>query len=208
MLHTERQIVYPFFHFSLSEWSGKKQLILRNLPKTGFTDYHALERSEDNIPEYAKVVQECTGDEMQTVAKIIGYPAVLLGMWFERSAKHQRHATHNHGACGYSAVLYVDFDPEVHDATRFYMPYPDPMSGSITNFSPPVKEGDLVVFPSHMLHEATPNQSDKDRLIISFNIMGKQLIYSNHNKIWNGENKEGYEKMREKDRNFFDGPEY
>ena len=55
---------------------------------------------------------------MQTVAKIIGYPAVLLGMWFERSAKNQRHSTHNHGACGYSAVLYVDFDPEVHEGMR------------------------------------------------------------------------------------------
>tara|TARA_R100000908_G_C3697911_1_gene109571 strand:+ start:126 stop:752 length:627 start_codon:yes stop_codon:yes gene_type:complete len=208
MLHTERQIVYPFFHFSLSQWLGKKQLILKNLPKTGFTDYHELERSEDNIPEYAQVVHECINDEMQKVARIIGYPAVLLGMWFERSAKNQRHSAHNHGACGYSAVLYVDFDPEVHDSTRFYMPFPDPMTGSITNFNPPVKEGDLIVFPSYMLHEATPNQSDKDRLVVSFNLMGKQLIYNNHSKIWDGESKKGYENIRENDRNLFDGPEY
>jgi len=59
-----------------------------------------------------------------------------------------------------------------------------------------------------MLHEASPNQSDKDRLIVSFNIMGKQLIYSHHDKIWNGENKDGFEKRRETDRHFFDGPEY
>jgi hypothetical protein len=208
MLHTENQIVYPFFHFSLSDWTGKKQLILRNLPESGFTDYHALERSDNSIPAYAQVIQDCTVEEMNKVSSIIGYPAVLLGMWFERSAKNQRHPVHNHGACGYSAVLYVDFDPEVHDATKFYMPFPEPMSGSITNFSPRVKEGDLVVFPSYMLHEASPNQSDKDRLIVSFNIMGKQLIYSNHDKIWDTENEKGYEAMRKKDRNFFDGPQY
>ena len=206
-IHDEK-IIYPFFHFSLNEWHVKKLVICKHLPKTGFTDYHDLERSNySSIPEYASVVQNCVSEEMNYVSKLINYPAALLGMWYERSEKNERHAVHNHGACGFSAVLYVDFDPEVHESTKFYFPFPDPMSGSIHSFNPIAKEGDLVVFPSSMLHEATPNQSDKPRTIISFNIMGKQLIYNNKDKIW-GDDKESYEKQRQRDRMHFDGPEY
>jgi hypothetical protein len=205
---SEKRITYPFFHFTLNEWHWKKMVILKNLPKEGFTDYHDLEKSDTNsIPEYANVVQQCVEEEMEHVSNSIGYPSVLLGMWYERSFRNERHGVHNHGACGYSAVLYVKFNPEVHESTRFYLPFPDPMSGSIHNFHPPVKEGDLIIFPSHMLHEAVPNKSDEERLIVSFNIMGRQMIYSNKDRIW-GNDIEGWQRQRELDRKYFDGPEY
>ena len=33
-----------------------------------------------------------------------------------------------------------------------------------------VKEGDVVIFPSFLLHKASPNTSSKKRLIVSFNL--------------------------------------
>ena len=63
-IHDEK-IIYPFFHFSLNEWHVKKLVICKHLPKTGFTDYHDLERSNySSIPEYASVVQNCVSEEM------------------------------------------------------------------------------------------------------------------------------------------------
>ena len=32
---------------------------------------------------------------------------------------------------------------------------------------------DLVIFPSYLLHEGPMNKSDKERVIVSFNIMGE-----------------------------------
>ena len=37
-------------------------------------------------------------------------------------------------------------------------------------FNPKVKEGDLFIFPSFILHEAPINTSDEPRTIISFNL--------------------------------------
>ena len=39
------------------------------------------------------------------------------------------------------------------------------------DFNPDVKEGDIVFFPSQLLHYANPNTSDKERVILSFNMM-------------------------------------
>jgi uncharacterized protein (TIGR02466 family) len=33
-----------------------------------------------------------------------------------------------------------------------------------------IKEGDLLIFPSYLPHSVLPNQSDEDRIVISFNI--------------------------------------
>lgn len=84
-----------------------------------------------------------------------------------------KHGVHNHGHSGWSAVLYVEFDPEYHTATKFYSPFNNPWSGRLQTFIPPVNEGDLVIFPATISHEALPNESERLRTIISFNLRGK-----------------------------------
>ena len=39
------------------------------------------------------------------------------------------------------------------------------------NIVPPgIREGSLIFFPSYVLHYTAPNQSDVDRIILSFNV--------------------------------------
>ena len=61
-------------------------------------------------------------------------------------------------------------DPDVHRSTEFYMPFPTEQ-GSKRSQSLMVEEGDLVIFPAHLLHMAPPHYSDKMRVIFSFNLM-------------------------------------
>ena len=42
-----------------------------------------------------------------------------------------------------------------------------------TGICPPIKEGDMVLFPSVITHEALPNMSDIRRTIVSYNLRGK-----------------------------------
>ena len=44
------------------------------------------------------------------------------------------------------------------------------MLGQYETYVPKVKEGDLILFPSMIQHEASSNMSDKRRTIISFNL--------------------------------------
>ena len=46
--------------------------------------------------------------------------------------------------------------------------------GYIEHFEPPVKEGDLIIFPSTVPHRAFVNASDTQRTIISFNMKSYQ----------------------------------
>ena len=94
-------------------------------------------------------------------------------MWYQMTSGGESHQVHTHGATGLSCVWYLEFDPEVHKATTFYAPFHDPLSGDMIQHTPEVQEGDLVVFPSFLMHEQEGNDSDKRRTIISFNIEGR-----------------------------------
>ena len=94
----------------------------------------------------------------------------LAIMVTEIYTKGQYHGAHNHGMMKISCVLYVDFDVKEHRPTTFYSPFPNPYMGVIETVSPPVEEGNIIAFPSLLLHESPVSPSDKQRTIISFNI--------------------------------------
>ena len=39
-------------------------------------------------------------------------------------------------------------------------------------YTPPIREGDMIIFPSTLAHEAPPNKSDTRRTIVSYNMQG------------------------------------
>ena len=69
-----------------------------------------------------------------------------------------------------SCVLYVDYDKNEHRPTKFYAPFTNPYMGVIETISPPVEEGNIIAFPSTLLHECPPCESSMPRTVFSFNI--------------------------------------
>ena len=159
----------PFRHYSLDNWEQKKEALMKVLPLDKYTDFH----DDCGMPAYMPVVWDCINDEMKDFAKTYSCPAMVISIWYELSKFGDYHEPHNHGATGYSAVLYVDYDSEEHEATKLHSPFLEPANGRNLTYQPNVKEGDLIIFPSYILHEAPVNMSKKDRLIVSFNIMGE-----------------------------------
>jgi hypothetical protein len=94
----------------------------------------------------------------------------VVSLWCQRYAKSQYMPAHSHGASGYSAVLYAEFDEVDHDPTSFIAPFKNFADGDDLNWKPEVSEGDLIVFPSCLFHHAHPNLSDTRRTIFSFNM--------------------------------------
>ena len=91
-------------------------------------------------------------------------------LWSQQYTQGEHHGAHNHGMMNLSCVLYVEFDEKEHLGTSFYSPFPNPYYGTIHKAQPPVKEGEIIVFPSLLLHECPVNPSKKQRTIMSFNI--------------------------------------
>lgn len=99
----------------------------------------------------------------------------LQDIWAQQYIDLADHSAHQHQAVGYSCVLYAEYDPEHHSATMLFRPYVDPNDEVSVNavFTPNVEEGDILVFPSWMLHQAPPSNSHVPRTVIAFNLESK-----------------------------------
>ena len=177
MIHSLFSI--PIAHYEIENWRTNKERIMNALPEFGqehidsnleqYTDF--FHQDEQLLPAYADTVISIIEPYLAefTERRRIEF----TDMWAQTSYKGNKHGIHNHGHSGWSAIIYVDFDPQVHTATQFISPFNNPWSGRLQTFQPPVKEGDMVIFPATVAHEALPNESGKPRTIVSFNLRGK-----------------------------------
>ena len=168
---------FPLFQYSIPNWQKWKPLLLDKIPDynldgdTVSTDYHS-----PHIDKYGTIFDECIDIVIKQFHIDVGHPVYIRNIWAQRARKGDYHITHNHGSSGWSAVLYVDFDPDLHTSTKFFSPFTDPATGDLLNYSPKVKEGDVIIFPAQTLHTAEPNTSSRERVILSFNMMSVNEI--------------------------------
>ncbi len=118
----------------------------------------------------------------------------LEDMWFNYYMNGEYQEEHNHinsspflTSVHYSCVHYLRFDEKVHQSTVFHDPISVLRAHSFEidsnyyseNWSPQVREGDLLIFPSYLVHhvqksEPTPNNP---RITVAFNL--RLLSYGN-----------------------------
>lgn len=87
----------------------------------------------------------------------------ILNAWFQQYQKTNLHDWHTHGACMYANVYFLEL-PESELVTQLY----DVHTKNIITLED-VKEGDLITFPSNMIHRSPQNQTNYRKTIISFN---------------------------------------
>ena len=160
--------------FSIPNWSELKSDIMNALPKEKYNNDNAIfsdywdNLESDEKPDYADLVMHSV---MGALSQCAMSPDIdLIDMWYQKQYKGQYHTVHTHGNTGCSAILFVDFNDKIHKSTRFYNPYPNAiLGGHLEDTTIDVKEGDLLVFPSNVLHDSMVNNYDIPRTIISFN---------------------------------------
>jgi hypothetical protein len=192
----------PLVHIQIKDWKNKKSRLLQIYKNTQTnsssgssldvdTDYHYNNRTNSS---YSQDIHNILCDEIAIMENMLLHPNdfhevnieypidcedeeiefyfKLENSWFEKTEKNKRHDVHNHGPVGYSCVVFIDYDPNIHTPTRFYNPYFSSFFGTPCDYQPRhlVNEGSLICFPSPILHSTDPNISDKDRLILSWNM--------------------------------------
>jgi len=183
----------PLYKFSIDNWEEEKKLILEALPRekvysdicTDFFD----NSNKRKLPSYSDLVLDIVSPAIQTMQSTLGKGPDgqtlthgnwmgLDAMWYQTEYKGQKHDIHNHGTIGWSSVLYVNYNPKVHTATKFLSPFGfgAGTGGMVQRYQPDVKEGDFIIFDSNIMHEALPNESDEKRTIISLNFQTSPLI--------------------------------
>ena len=170
----------PIVHYPIENWSENKKKILDALPPEDesqlepngsglYTDFFISSKVQE-MPSYFNTVLDVIKPYLKSFMD--GNPVDFVEMWYQKYYKNVEHNTHCHGFTGWSSIIYVEFDPEIHESTRFFSPFRQPWDCDMEVFQPTVKEGDMILFPSSLLHEAPLNKSDVRRTIISYNIRG------------------------------------
>lgn len=114
----------------------------------------------------------------------------LRGIWFQITNQGSHHDVHTHGNCSWSGVYGLQVDDAAKRAahpvlgamngvTRFYGPHFNHLGGAHMDFGNAYlqaahidiapQDGQLVVFPSWLPHQAMPYAGAADRIIVSFN---------------------------------------
>jgi len=123
------------------------------------SDWH---NNENPDREWFQMVYPFLHDNILQSCKTIGFNSYnLLQAWFQQYTHLGSHGWHIHSG-NFSGVFYVDL-PQSSPVTLFC----DPLSKE--TFFPNATEGDVVIFPSFILHKSVHNQSKETKTIISFN---------------------------------------
>ena len=158
----------PLIHYEIANWHIAKKKILDALPEECpehadpqdeglFTDFFLTSAAGvTEMPDYSETVIDII--EPYLADFFGGTEVQLTDMWYKKYSKGVRHSFHNHGHSGWSSIIYVEFDPEKHQATRFMSPFNNIWNGNIEMYTPPVNEGTMIIFPSTIAHEAPANK--------------------------------------------------
>lgn len=177
----------PLLHIKVEDWENKKKSffevynnrkdnaeVFKTMGKSSYdvqTDYH-YNFYEEKYDDIAQCIMDNLGDELEIITKVYDMDISVENCWFERSVKTKYHSVHNHGHSGLSAVLFMKFDPKYHTPTVFINPMTasDGRCGPQNEMPPGIREGSLIVFPSFVNHYTSPCETDKERVIMSFNM--------------------------------------
>ena len=114
--------------------------------------------------EWVSYIQEPLMSEVFEIYNNMGYSGFQVNeIWFQQYLKESEHGWHIHSS-NFTNVYYLEL-PEGTPKTQIINPYNQKDIIEVD-----VKEGDLLVFPSYVLHKAPKNNSDKRKTIISYNV--------------------------------------
>ena len=118
----------------------------------------------DRNRKWVNTLMKDLGPHLQNTIKEMGYVEFTLQeMWYQQYEKASGHGWHVHGQ-NWTNVYFLEL-PEGSPKTQFINPFDQT---TISEFN--VKEGDVLTFPSYVIHRAPINRGDERKTIISWNM--------------------------------------
>ena len=141
---------------------------------------------EKKLENFCNSVYKAIADVCKTYQYSMGeYTSEITEMWGNRQKPGTHFKTHSHYNNIFSGVFYLNEDAKF-PCIKFFRPventfdlfkeeYNQFNQGS---FSVPTKKDGLIIFPSWLTHCVDTNESEIDRLGISFNVMLRGKFYN------------------------------
>lgn len=158
----------PIFVLPFSKHSEYKDRILEIIasdtpgPKVTASvyksDYDGKVRSRS---AYWDLIQAAVSQEVDQALAGFSWKCEIIGAWYQQYLKMDVHGWHTHPYCNISGVYYVEL-PFTTETV-----FIDPFTQKPTRFS--VTEGDIILFPSFILHKSPVNRTADRKTVIAMN---------------------------------------
>lgn len=123
-------------------------------------DWHI---SSDFNRMWVKTIQSLLMEQMLEMYKELGYDGLTVHeLWFQQYQKNSQHGWHTHSA-NFTNVYYLEL-PNTAPKTQIVNPFTQ-----IDIIEISIEEGDILVFPSFVVHRAPLNTDANRKTIISYN---------------------------------------
>ena len=166
---------FPSYQYEVDDWEFKKKGLLNRINRSKFvrTELQTFETDRQTAGKtyvnYLSVFLEDILDEFCQEARVT---CSMTDAWCVRYHKGDHQDIHNHRGWGFSGVLYVEFDPQVHKPACYMAPWQDPRSDTTyLTYPQNIKEGTLFISPSFTHHYVSPVNVRKPRTVISFDLL-------------------------------------
>ena len=121
-------------------------------------------KNNDFNREWVKYLQPYLQEQFNKFASVLNYDKpVIKKLWFQQYVQNDYHGWHIHGD-NYTGVYYLDF-PKGSSKTEL-IDQKDINKKITIN----AKEGDIIIFPSFIIHRSPKIKENIKKTIISFNI--------------------------------------
>ena len=166
----------PLLSFEVKDWDRKKKELLSVLDNNEFLQLKdnsfLTDRHPDKI-DYRHNFAQIFVEEFDDFAKTLKLEEIhIKDKWSVKyNQPGQSHAPHNHRSVGYTGLLYVEYDPDVHEPVKFIGPWNSPITDT-TELSElnNAREGVLYIWPSYLIHYVDAMKTDKLRMITSWDM--------------------------------------
>ena len=162
----------PFYKITCHNWLDKKEK-LKNLIEKNIISFSKNDSKSSVNTTYFKNnfnedIFSIINNEIKQFEQESGLKVCCDRAWFQVYNFGEDHIAHNHGL-GYSCVLFINFVKGVHKPTHFLSPFLNGVNGVADVYCPDVNEGDMLFFPSTLIHCVPSNRSEISRIIASIN---------------------------------------
>ena len=196
-MNTKRKTIFPisFYQGQLENNEKLKKELLPHIDSTKFrangnfiTDKIITTYGQEDVNQFLYQSSELKRQYYDMIKSFCGddYRIGVSDLWYNYFHNEEYHELHDHVSdsidkqCQFACVHYLCYDKEVHKPVYFLDPIHLLRKHSVEfdshdyteEFWPDINEGDLIMFPSYLLHrvEASKPTPNNPRITISFNI--------------------------------------
>ena len=125
------------------------------------SNFHLHELYNSKLESLRDIILPSINKHNKLVAQKLGYLDMhLINYWYQQYQRNDFHKWHIHTHCVFSNVFYINLGDNNSGTSFKYLDQ---------EFKIDVTEGEILTFPSHLLHCSHPNKTDIMKTVIAFN---------------------------------------